>query len=286
MELARKGAAASIVMAVLPVLLAGCGGGSSPLPTGSFTTGSIYAFMKAVQNESGSVTTTVQLRDGVDPITARYLYLSAGESLYSSVEKPPQEYVNFSGNLFDNALDLSQHLKVMTSRDLFIDYFLFTQIVYGKPEYFATDTPIAGTSPVRAYVDFSRSGNVLTGTSSIDLPGAFQIGSPAAAATLSRATPVSLTWDNVDATTTMTLNVAGVCTDGNRYSMTVNLGTDTGAATLNSADYFPATGVGTTANCLTAFILQRSRTGPVSAQFAFGSFTGVQQRTVQFTTTP
>jgi hypothetical protein len=273
-------------MAILPVLLTGCGGGASPMPTGSFTTSSIYAFMKAVQDESGSVTTTVQLRDGMTN-TANYLYLSAGESLYSSIEKPPQQYVNFSGNLFGNALDLSQHLKVMASRDLYTNYFLFTQVVYGKPEYFATDTPIPGASPVRAYVDFDRSGNVLTGTSSIDLPGVFQIVSPAAAATLSRATPLSLTWSNVDATTTMTLNVAGVCTDGNRYSKTVSFGPDTGSINLTSADYFPATGVSTTANCLTAFILQRTKIGPVSAQFApGGGFTGVQQRTVQFTTTP
>ena len=280
-----KGAIFSLCGLILGVLLSGCGGGSNPLPSGSFTTNTIYAYMTAVQDETGNVTTTVQLRDG-SAITANYLYLSSGETLYSTLDVPPQQYMNFNGNLFGNTLLLSQHLKTMASRDLYFNNGLFTQIAYGKPEYYATDTPASGVSPVRAYVDFERSGNVMTGASFIDLPGGFQILSPASAATLSRASPLTLNWNSVDATTTMSLNIAGVCTDGNRYSMTKTIGTDTGTITLSSTDYFPATGVSASANCLTAFMLQRQRIGSVSSQFAFGSFTGTQQRTLQFTTTP
>jgi len=281
----KKGAILSLCGLIPGILLSGCGGGSSPLPSGSFTTSTIYAYMTAVQNESGNVTTTVQLRDG-PASTANYLYLSSGETLYSTLDISPQQYLNFNGNLFGNTLLVSQHLKTMMSRDLYIDNSLFNQIVYGKPEYYATDTPASGVSPVRAYVDFERSGNVMTGASFIDLPGGFQILNPASAATLSRAQPLTLNWNNVDATTTMSLNIAGVCSDGNRYSMTRTIGADTGTVTLNSADYFPATGVSASANCLTAFMLRRMRIGSVSSQFAFGSFTGVQQRTVQFTTNP
>ena len=241
--------------------------------------------MKAVQDESGNITTTVQLRDGTLN-TAKYLYLGAGDILYTSLDVPPQQYFSFTGNLFSNSLTLSQHLKVAAVRDLYTDYFLFTQTLYGKPEYFSVDTPSPGASPIRAYVDFERAGNVFTGPSFVDVPLAYQILAPATDAIVSRAAPLTLTWTNADATTTMRLNVAGVCVDGTRYSQSYIIGTDTGTTTLSSANYFPATGTSPSTNCRVAFILQRVRTGGVSPKFAFGSFEGVQQRTVQFTTTP
>jgi hypothetical protein len=283
----KKGAILSLSGLTLGLLISGCGGGSSPLPSGSFTTNTIYAYMTAVQDERGDVTTIVQLRNG-PASTDRYLYLSSGETLYSTLNIPPQQYLNFNNNLFGNTLTLSQHLKSMASRDLYFNYGLFDQVAYGKPEYFATDTPANGVSPVRAYVDFERSGNTFTGESSIDLPAGFNIVSPASATTLSRAQPLTLSWDNVDATATMSLDVAGVCSDGNRYTMTKDLGTDTGTISLSGSDYFPAAGISASANCLTAFVVRRSGIpGPASSKFATGSsFTGVQQRTVQFTTTP
>jgi hypothetical protein len=241
--------------------------------------------MKAVQDVSGNVATTVQLRDGAGS-TAGYLYLAGGETLYTSLDISPQQYLNFNGDLFNDGRALSEHLKVMASRDLFTDFILFTQIVVGKPEYFSLDTPSTGSSPVRAYVDLDRVGNVLAGESSIALPPAYQISAPASGASISRATPLALTWTNVDPTTTMRLDVAGICVDGSRYTQSLVLGADAGSATLNSADYFPATGISPSVNCQVAFILQRVRTGGVSPNFAFGSFEGVQQRTVQFTTTP
>lgn len=278
----KKGAAYSVIGLVV-ASLSGCGGSSSPLPSSSFTTNSIFAYMTAVQDESGSVTTTVQLRDSNSP-TANYIYLSSRETLYSTLDKAPQEYVNFSGNLFGNSQDLSQHLNNMGRRDRSINYYLFSEPVYGQTEYFTTDVPASG-SPTRVYIDFERSSG-WTGVSTIELPGAYQISSPASASSHSRATPLTLRWNNADAATTMSLNIAGICSDNNRYTKTLSPVADTGTVTLNSADYFPASGVSPTASCLTAFILQRSRTGFISPSFATGSFTAVQQRTVQFTTTP
>jgi hypothetical protein len=282
MKFTRKGAVAPIFALLSLTLLAGCGGGQNTvLPSASVTTNSIYAYMQAVQDESGNITTTVQLRDGPTN-TARYLYLSSGDVLYTSLDIPPQQYLNFSGNLFDNSLKLSDHLKVASVRDLYTDYFLFNKVLTGKPEYFSVDTPSASSSlPVRAYVDFERSGK-LTGPSSIDLPPAYQIVAPASNASFSRAFPLTLSWTNVDPTTTMRLNAAYVCLDGSRDHLSKILGTDTGSATLSSSDYSPATGV----NCQVALILQRVLTGGVSTQFAFGSFEGIQQRTVQFTSIP
>ncbi|MDO8262047.1 MAG: hypothetical protein Q7T21_02370 [Gallionella sp.] len=286
MEFTCKGAVAPILTLLSLTLLAGCGVGDPASPSNLYPTSSIYAYMKAVQIESGNVTTTVQLRDG-PASTAAYLYLSDGESLYTSLDKPPQQYINFNGDLFGNSLELSQHLKVMSARDLYTDFYLFTQVVFGKPEYFSLDTPSTSSSPVRAYVDFERTGHVMTGESSVELPPAFQITAPAGEASVSRATPLVLTWTGVDPATTMKLDVAGVCADGSPYTLNLILGTDTGSATLNSADYFPATGTSPSTNCRVAFLLQRVRLGGVSSQFAFGSFSeGVQQRTIQFTSTP
>src|ERR1022692_4638266 len=190
MKFTRKGAFAPILVLLSLTLLAGCGGGNSPSPSTSYTTNSIYAFMKAVQDESGNVTTTVQLRDGMLS-TSQYLYLGAGDILYTSLDVPPEQYINFSGNLFNNSLLLSQHLKVAAVRDLYINYFLFTQVVTGKPEYFSDDTPSTSSAAVRAYVDMERAGPVFTGASYVDLPSAYQILAPAANAIVSCATPLT-----------------------------------------------------------------------------------------------
>lgn len=272
----------ALIAALLP-LLAGCTDGLSPSPSNWFPTSSIYAYMKAVQDESGQVSTTVQLRDG--PLTTSgYLYLSEGDKLYSSLDIAPQQLFNINGNLFSNSLNLSQRLKEMTARDLYSDFLLFTEILWGKPEYFAMHTQSAGNTAKVAYVGFERSGNLLTGDSSIVLPGGYQISAPLYDAVASRAAPLVLSWTNVDTAATMELDVAGSCADGSRYTKHIQLGADTGTATLNSADYYPAGGPAI--DCRVALILQRVRIGGVSTQFAFGSFSGVQQRTVQITSNP
>jgi hypothetical protein len=151
----KRGATLSISGLAIVLLTSGCGG-NAPSPSGSYATGNIYAYMKAVQDDNGDVTTTVQLRDG-PANTAGYLYLSSGETLYANLEKPASQYMGYSSNLFSNSANLTQNLKVMGSRDLYFDYLLFTQIAYGKPEYFALEKPAAGMNPVRIYVDFERS---------------------------------------------------------------------------------------------------------------------------------
>lgn len=286
MEFIRRGAAAPVLTLASLMLLAGCNGGNSALPSNWFPASSIYAYMRAVQDESGSVTTTVQLRDGPTS-TANYLYLSSGETLYASLDKSPIQAINFNGNLFVNSLELSQNVKVMSQRDLMINYGVFTDVLYGKPEYFSFDKPGTNSTPVRAYIGFERSGHEMAGESSIELPPAFQILSPANGSSLPRITPVALTWTpGTDTTTSMELDVAGVCTDNSQFSLHLILGADTGSATLNSADYFPST-VSPSIDCFVAFLLQRVRLGSVSSPFAFGSFSkGVQQRPVTFTSTP
>lgn len=279
MKVTRKGAVAPILMLLPLTLLAGCGGDTAS-PTTWYPISSIYAYMKAVQDVSGNVITTVQLRNGPTG-TATYLYLDGGDRLYSSLDTSPGRYVNFSGNLFGNSLELSQRLKSMSSRDLYTDYGVFTDVLFGKPEYFSVDAPNTSAPQTRAFVAFERNGQMME--SSVDLPPAFQIAAPASEASISRASPVSLTWTSVDPASTMELDVAGICVDNSRYNLHLILGADTGSATLNSAGYFQGS---PSINCRVAFMLQRVRMAGVSTQFAAGSFMGIQQRTVQFTSTP
>jgi hypothetical protein len=284
MKIARKGVLFQVATLLSLALLAGCTGGESALPSSWFPASSIYAYMKAVQDESGGITTTVQLRDGPDPVTANYLYLSSGETLYSNLDKPIRQALSFDSNLFSNSLALSQHLKVMSERNLIFDYGIYSDVLLGKPEYFSFDTPTTSTLPVRAYVGFERSGQELAGEYAIELPPAFQILSPVAEAVVTRATPISLTWSDIDTTSTMELDVAGICTDSSRYDMHLVIGLDTGSYPLNIADVIPAA---VTVDCRLAILLQRVRLAYITTPFAFGSYSkGVQQRTVQFTSTP
>lgn len=271
-----------LVSSLVAVLLAGCGGDSAPRPSDWYATANIHAFIKAVQDESGSVTTTVQLRDGPNIATARYIYLGGSDTLYATLDIAPRQYMNFSGDLFGNSLATSQNLKVMSSRNLFTDHLLFTSVAAGQPEYFAVDTPAAGSPTVRAYVDLERSGQVLAGESSIELPPAFQITTPLAAASVSRASPPVLNWTPVDATSNMQLDVAYLCEDDSSNTMSFDLGVDTGSVVLD-ATHFP-TPANPSSTCQVAFKLQRVRTGSISANFALGNFKGIQQRAVRFTT--
>ena len=274
------------VSGFVAVLLAGCGGGSSPAPTTAYTTNTIYAFMEAIQHDNGDVNTTVQLRDGT-AANARYLYLNGGDALYSTLDVPPRQYLSITGDLFNAGRAVSDNLKVMPSRYLYYDYFLFSNVVAGEPEYYSVHTPAAGSSPVRAYVEFERGGQAQTGESSVVIPNAFLITAPVAEVSVSRSNPLTLSWSNVEAATSMLLKVGGMCDDSTRYHMEYMIGPDvTGSVSLNSADYFPATGTSTSATCRVAFMLQRVRTAGVASSFAAGSFRGIQQRTVQFTITP
>jgi hypothetical protein len=274
------------VSSLIAVLLSGCGGGSSSAPSAAYTTNNIYAFMEAIQHENGDVNTTVQLRDST-ATNARYLYLNGGDALYSSLDVPPQQYLSITGDLFNGGRVISNNLKVMFSRYLYYDYFLFFNVVAGEPEYYSVDTPATGSSQTRAYVAFERNGQAQTGESSVVMPNAFQITAPVAEVSVSRTNPLVLSWSNVESATSMLLKVGGMCDDNTRYHMEYMIGPDvTGTVSLNSADYFPATGTSTSATCRVAFMLQRVRTAGVASSFAAGSFKGIQQRTVQFTITP
>lgn len=276
------------VMALL-ALMTGCSEDLSE-PSKWYTTSSIYAYMKATQTESGEVTTTVELRNG-NTSGATYLYLSDGETLYSALDKSPGSFFNYTEELFANSLAVSQDLKIMASRSLYTNYVLYDEIAYGKPEYFSAESPDSGVSPTRSYVAFERAGQVWAGESSIDIPPAFQIQSPAAFSTLSRATPVVLGWSNTDPATSMELVVVGDCEEGTRYILypALSISTDpdgTSSVTLSSSDYFDSSRVAASVTCQVAFLLKRVRTGPVSSNFAFGTFKGIQQRTVRFTSIP
>ena len=224
------------------------------------------------------------MRDGATS-SADYLYLSDGDGLFSALDTSPQQYLDFSGNLFSNSLELSQHVKAMSSRDTSVDYGIFTGVSYGTVEYFAVETPSASSSPTLAYIDFKRSGNAVSAESSVELPPAFQILTPASDAIISRSTPLTVSWTGLDPSTTIEIDVAGICADNSRFTDHLNLSTDRGLYILQATNYFPSW-ASPSLSCRVAFGIQRVRLGSASPQFALGIFKGIQQRTVQFTSTP
>lgn len=268
----------SIIFSFL--LLSGCNS-DDPLPSAGITTTEIFPIMKSVQYEDGSVLTTVELHN----FSGDFLYLSNGDKLLTSLDAPPEQFTSFDNNLFTNAQLLSNSVNVLQERYLYTDYFLFFIETYGTPEYYALDDTSGISAPIRSYVTFERNNQQTATNSWVDLPATFSILNPAAHDSISRSGTLTLTWSGFDNVSTMKLDVGAVC-DGVRYPASINLGiVNTGSIVLNSADYFPVAPA-VTSNCSVSFLLKRQSLGFVSTAFGGGSFEGIQQRTVQFTSVP
>ena len=260
--------------------LTGCNN-DTPLPSNSVTTTEIFPAIKSVQYEDGSVLTTVELHN----FLGDYLYLSSGDNLLSSLDVPPEQLTGFSDNLFANAQVLSNRVNVLQERNLFTNYILFYTVIDGSPEYYALDNTDGLSLPIRSYVTLQRLNHQSATNSWVELPPAFSIMTPDPYSSISRSGTLTLSWSNFDNVSIMKLDVGAVC-DGIRYPASLNLGiVNTGSIVLNTADYFPIAPP-PTSNCSVSFLLNRQKLGFISPDFGGGSFEGIQQRTIQFTSTP
>lgn len=263
------------------VLLAGCQE-DTVLPTVSITTVEIFPLMRSVQYEDGSVLTTVELHN----FAGTYLYLSDGDQLLASLNAPPEQFTSFNDNLFSNAQLLSNRVNILEERYLYTDYGLFfSDVTYGTPEYFTLDNADGLSLPTRSYVTFNRSSQKSATDSWVKLPPVFSILNPAANDVISRTGTITLQWSDFDNISIMKLDVGAVC-DGIRYTANLNFGiVDTGTIVLSATDYFTVAPP-PTSSCSVSFLLKRQNLGVVSYAFGGGSFEGIQQRTVRFTSTP
>lgn len=263
-------------------LLAGCQE-DTVLPTVSITTAEIFPVMRSVQYEDGSVLTTVELHN----FTGTYLYLSGGDQLLASLNAPSEQFTSFNDNLFSNAQLLSNRVNILEERNLYTDYGLFfTEVTYGKPEYFTLDNSDGLSLPTRSYVTFNRSSQQSATDSWVELPPAFSILNPTTNDVISRTGTITLQWSDFDNVSIMKLDVGAVC-DGIRYTTNLNFGVvNTGTVVLSSAEYLPGVPALSISNCSVSFLLKRQSLGLVSSAFGGGSFEGIQQRTVRFTSTP
>ncbi|MES0328485.1 MAG: hypothetical protein ABUK13_09885, partial [Gammaproteobacteria bacterium] len=137
----------------------------------------------------------------------------------------------------------------------------------------------------RSYVTFDRSNQPSAANSWVELPPDFSILNPSSNSSVSRSGTVTLQWSDFDNVSIMKLDIGAVC-DGVRYPASINFGiVNTGSIVLSSADYFPVTPL-STSNCSVSFLLKRQSLGFVSPAFGGGTFEGIQQRMVQFTSIP
>lgn len=281
---------ARVLPFIFSLLLIACGGDGDvviPQPTGSFADSEIYPTIKAVEDSNGVVLTTAVLRAGIDP-SSTPLYLSSGDKLYASLGTPPEQLLSFSDDLFNNSLTLSTRLKLMKQRSQVNHYYLFSRVITGTPEYFATDSSNGLSRPLQAYVGFERGDMQWAGSASVQMPMTFSVLAPTFASSHSRAEPLTLTWSDVDPNSTMRLSVGGVCGEETFTIDGIELGADTtGTHVLDANDYFPDA-MPLDASCQLAFIL--NRVGQTQIAYfglaGIGSFQGRQERTVIFTTTP
>ncbi len=256
------------ILPLLPLLLlTGCS--DEPVPSSTLSASDIVPIITATEDQSGEVEITAVLYNTLMSMTT----LSNGDKFYTSLGTPPDQLMNITSDLFSNSQTMSTRLKVMQERT--------------SSEYFSLDTTAGLTPPVRAYVAFERSGGQWTGQTWVDLPNDFTILTPNASSLLSRAQPITLSWSDVDPTTTMQLQSAVICGGQPFYKNDLPpFGTDTGSVVLNAADYFPAGAPDI--NCFATLILQR--VGPARATAGLGLGPGtiqsIKERSVEFTSTP
>lgn len=258
-------------------------------PSDNTSTIEIFPIMKAVQNVDGSVNTTIELHD----FSGGFIHTSFGDDLYSSLDDTPESFKNIETDLFQNAKNYSDNVKKLAPRFISRNFGIFTTVDNTASEYFTNQSLVDSSTPMRAYVTFDRTRRLYQPTgyqsatgSWVEFPLSFTITNPSPYSSISRADdPLTLTWSAPD-NLAMELDIAVLCGTARwEYSVAISAPI-TGSHQLNTQDYFPVTSAEINSTCQIAFLLRRSQTGVVSASFGGGSFTGIQQRTVQFTSTP
>ncbi|MFO7592848.1 MAG: hypothetical protein R6X15_02230 [Pseudomonadota bacterium] len=267
----------NITIRTLPLLslllLGGCGGSDSS-SSSNYTNTQIAPRITASQDQSGDVTTVAILQSS----SGASLYLGDGDRLYASLNTPPADLVNTDGDLFETGHELTTRVQIMES--------------LGTEKYYANESTDDLNPPIRAYVGFERGNGEWVGQTSVVIPRDFTILSPASYSSISRNTddPITLSWTNVDETTTMKLHSRVICNNLTYLAEeAISLGADTGTAEVSASDYFPANAP-TDINCHAVFTLERSSPErPISEELGTAggsSIIGIKQKMVEFTSTP
>lgn len=258
------------ILPLLPLfLLGGCDDSDSS--SSSYSSTQIAPRIIVSEDQYGNVTTTAVMQT----ISGTSLYLADGDTLYAALNTSPEELINADDDLFQTGHDLTTQVQIMEQR--------------GTGKYYAIDSTDDLTPPIRAYVGFERGDGDWAGQTSVVIPRDFTVLSPAYYSSISRSTedPITLSWTDVDETTTMELDVRMIC-DNETYFATVPLGVDTGTAQVNAVDYFPADAPDM--SCHAVFTFARMTPERYIAEelgtAGGSSIRGIKQIMVEFTSTP
>ena len=121
--------------------------------------------------------------------------------------------------------------------------------------------------------------------STVSLPRPFDLTAPAASATVSRSSPMSVTWTDAGTSDTVWIDVfysTCLAFEGNIYYPP---GGDNGSTSIPTSALSPVQGE-ENATCSATLRVVRSRPGSIDDAFDSGSIQGWQVRTVEITSTP
>ncbi len=130
-----------------------------------------------------------------------------------------------------------------------------------------------------------RTTDVSAPSSTVTMPGPFDITAPASSASFSRATSdISVTYDNSGSSDQMSWSTQGSCINGQPSGV---ISPDSGSFTIPKGTITPADASQTSATCQVTLGISRVRFGQTDSHYASGSSIAAEAlRTVTFSSTP
>lgn len=265
------GLAAILILSA--TLLSGCDN-DEPVSSDSVSNNELQAAITVTKASVSSAILVVQLR-AVNQTSNNFVELNGDDRLLASIESPVEEILQQSrSGLFGNAVFAGDHLSEMTHREL----------INNQPEYFAIFDDINDGSAF--YVSMLRSVDTTILSSQVLLPPSFTLQSPATGDRFGRSENIPIMWDNTYGYA-MELFIEGDCGNNDRVSTSIDIGSDSGSYVLSSGSFSAQIDNPSTANCTLSLNLRRKRNGSLNSDFGMGgTIVGVQQRTINITSTP
>lgn len=244
--------------------------GSSSLPTNA-----IYAEMYITQFHDGEVTVQARLRTGsINSNT--YVKLQNGDSLITSVGRPVTE-VTITNDLFGNLGSISNDFRQLHGGpDLDLLDILYP-FLSDYSEFYWTQLPYTDTSqPV--LIGFYRQAYNNALNSQASLPPVFSINSPASNSSHVMGGDLQINWDNAGSGYATRIVIEAECENNNwQQEYNISPGNDLGYTTIAANDLYPIGAIGV---CVVTISIDRSLVGSLDPQYAGGSISAHQSRSI------
>lgn len=279
-----------ITQALAVILLANCGSDSAQtVRSDAVATGQIYATYQLVSDGTGDVYVEAQLTKNVPPsqsnesetfvrlVTGDELWLSAGANF---------ENIDFSDDLFGKAKELTNS-QVLFSQETIqndrYDFIFFRTIINTFGIWYSAKLPENENNEYHITLLRAES-NATPRESRVALPESFSIISPKAGDSFSRSQDdILVEWENIEADTSVELEVNVTCANLEFDSYSANLAADTGMHIIPAGSFTSPLLENT---CSATLNIRKYRTGQFSPAFVGGTVTGYQIRRLVLSSEP